>query len=207
MAVQFHQVHRAVSRDARDLVLWIGLRRQRAAREEVPRAAHRVQNGARRGLARRAHADPRGHVAGRAEVPRRGRLPVGLRQDQFRDADSAARVRRLEGDDHRRGHRLDQAGQGRPSLRDQSGGRVFRRRAGDVGEDQLQRDGDAARERHLHQRRADRRWRRLVGRDGAGAGASDRLAGQGLDSGRRQGGAQGGASRMRASRLPPRSAR
>ena len=35
------------------------LRRQRAARQEVPRAAHRQLAGAQRGLARRAHADRR----------------------------------------------------------------------------------------------------------------------------------------------------
>ena len=35
------------------------LRRQRAARQEVLRAAHRLGAGARRGLAGRAHADPR----------------------------------------------------------------------------------------------------------------------------------------------------
>ena len=43
------------------------------------------------------------------EVPRGGRLPERLRQDQFRDADPAGRLRRLEGHDHRRRHRLDQA--------------------------------------------------------------------------------------------------
>ena len=39
------QVHRAFSRDAGDLVLRLGLRRQRAARQEVPRAAHRLGHG------------------------------------------------------------------------------------------------------------------------------------------------------------------
>ena len=43
LAVQSdEQVHRALPRGARDLVLRIGLRRQRAARQEVPRAAHRL---------------------------------------------------------------------------------------------------------------------------------------------------------------------
>ncbi len=55
-----------------------------------------------------------------------------------------------------------------------------------------ERDGDAARERHLHQRRADRRRRRLVGgHDQGAAGASDRLAGQVVDARLR---AQGRAS-------------
>ncbi len=57
------QVHRALPGDARDLVVRLGLRRQRAARQEVLRAAHRLRDGARRGVARRAHADPEAHVA------------------------------------------------------------------------------------------------------------------------------------------------
>ena len=63
VAVQRHQVHRAVPRGARDLVLRLRLRRQRPARQEVLRAAHRQRDGARRGLARRAHADPQAHLA------------------------------------------------------------------------------------------------------------------------------------------------
>ena len=43
--------------------LWLRLRGQRAARQEVLRAAHRLGDGARSGLARRAHADPRRHRA------------------------------------------------------------------------------------------------------------------------------------------------
>ena len=68
MAVQpRQQVHRALPGDARDLVVRLGLRRQRAARQEVLRAAHRVGDGARRGLARRAHAHPQAHEpAGRS---------------------------------------------------------------------------------------------------------------------------------------------
>ena len=45
-----------------DLERRLRLRRQRAARQEVPRAAHRLDHGPRRGLARRAHADPRPRV-------------------------------------------------------------------------------------------------------------------------------------------------
>ena len=66
LAVQQDQVHRALPRDARDLELRLGLRRQRAARQEVLRAAHRLADGARPGLAGRAHADPRRHLARRA---------------------------------------------------------------------------------------------------------------------------------------------
>ena len=62
------------------------------------------------GLARRAHADPRRDLARGQEAPCRRGLPERLRQDQLRDADPAAGARRLEGDDDRRRHRLDQAG-------------------------------------------------------------------------------------------------
>ena len=55
------------------LVVRQRLRRQRAARQEVLRAAHRVGHGARRGLARRAHADPGRRVARRREDLRRRR--------------------------------------------------------------------------------------------------------------------------------------
>ena len=41
----------------------LGLRRQRAARQEVLRAAHRLGHGARRGLDGRAHAHPQAHLA------------------------------------------------------------------------------------------------------------------------------------------------
>ena len=56
-------------------------------RQEVLRAAHRLGHRPRRGLARRAHAahpaslDPAGK-----RLPRRRRVPVGVRQDQPRDA-------------------------------------------------------------------------------------------------------------------------
>ena len=59
------QVHRALPRDPRDLVVRLGLRRQRPARQEVLRAAHRLGDGPRRRLARRAHADPQAHQPGR----------------------------------------------------------------------------------------------------------------------------------------------
>ena len=71
----------------RDLVLRLGLRRQRAARQEVLRAADRLGDGARRGLDGRAHADPQAHLARGRDQVRDGRVPVRLRQDQPRDAD------------------------------------------------------------------------------------------------------------------------
>ena len=90
-------------------------------------------------------------------------------------------------------------------LRDQSRGRLFRRRAGNVVRVEPERDGHAARERDLHQRRADRRRRRLVGGDDQGAaGASHRLAGPVVDAGLRP---QGGAPECALHRLGGRSAR
>ena len=81
------QVHRPLPRDARDLVSYrLRLRRQRPARQEVPRAAHRLGDGARRRLARRAHADPQAHLPAGREQLRRRRVPERLRQDQPRDA-------------------------------------------------------------------------------------------------------------------------
>ena len=81
------QVHRPLPGDARDLVLRLGLRRQRPARQEVLRAADRLGDGPRRGLDGRAHADPQADLArGQGQVRDR-RLPVGLRQDQPGDAD------------------------------------------------------------------------------------------------------------------------
>ena len=74
-------------------------------------------------------------------VPRRRRVPVGVRQDQPRDA--AADHPRLEGRDHRRRHRLAAARRRRPPLGDQPGGRLLRRRP-----------------RHRRDTNADRRSRR-----------------------------------------------
>ena len=126
------QVHRALPGRARDLELRLRLRRQRAARQEVPRPAHRLDIGTRRRLARRAHADHRAsnRPEGREDV-RRGGVPERVRQDELRHAHPAAgiRRRRLEGHDRRRRHRLDQAGRRRQALRDQPRGRLLRRRA------------------------------------------------------------------------------
>jgi hypothetical protein len=101
VAVQRGEVHRPLPRDARDLVLRLGLRRQRAAGQEVLRAAHRLQHGPRRGLAGRAHAGSGCDRPGRQEAPRGRRLPQRLRQDQLRDAGAAGGLRGLEGHHHR----------------------------------------------------------------------------------------------------------
>ena len=88
------KIHRPLSRDARDLVVRLRLRRQRPAGQEMFRAAHRLQHRARRRLDGRAHADPRrGGSAGREDLRRRG-FPERLRQDEFRHADSARRASR-----------------------------------------------------------------------------------------------------------------
>ena len=100
VAVQQDQVHLALPGDARDLVLWLGLRRQRPAGQEVPRPAHRQREGARRGLDGRAHAHPQAHQSGRAGEVHGGGVPVRLRQDQPRHA--GPHDQGLEGGDHRR---------------------------------------------------------------------------------------------------------
>ena len=204
VAVQQDQVHRPLPRDPRDLVLRLRLRRQRAAGQEVLCPAHCLHDGARPGLAGRAHAADGRHHARRQEVPRRGGLSLGLRQDQFRDADPAQGLRRLEGHHHRRRHRLDQAARGRQALRHQSGSRLFRRGAGHESRDQPELHGHARAGRDLHQRRADRRRRRVVGGPGACARARAGLAGQGLDARRsRARPAPRRPTRMHASRSRP----
>ncbi len=88
--------------DARDLVLRIRLRRQRAAGQEVLCAAHRLGHGTGRGLDGRAHADPRRRITEGRQDLRRRRVPECLRQDQLRDADPAQGLRRVEGHHGRR---------------------------------------------------------------------------------------------------------
>ncbi len=153
---QGNEIHRPLPGNARDLVVRLGLRRERVAREEMLRAADRVGDGTRRRLACRAHADPRRDDAFRGQVPRGRRVPERVRQDELRDADSAEGVRGLEGHDDRRGHRLDQAASGRSLPRDQSGGGLLRRCPGHVVGIESERDGDAPRQRDLHERRAHR---------------------------------------------------
>ena len=120
----------------------------------------------------------------RRQPPGRG-VPERLRQDQPRHA--RAERPGLEGRDRRRRHLLDALRRGRPPVRDQPRGRLLRRRAGHVDEDQRQRDAHAVGQLHLHQRRADRRRRRVVGgHDRRAAGAPDRLEGPRLDAGLRR---------------------
>jgi hypothetical protein len=77
-------------------------------------------------------------------------------------------LRRLEGHHHRRRHRLDQAGPMAactPSTRKPATSAW----PGHQRKDQLQLHGLAARKHHLHQRGADRRRRRVVGRHDQGS--------------------------------------
>ena len=72
--------------DPGNLELRVRLRRKCVAGQEMLFTADRVGDGPRRGLARRAHADPQADLAGEQGVLLRRGLPVGLWQDQPRDA-------------------------------------------------------------------------------------------------------------------------
>ena len=61
-------LHRPLPRGAPDLERRLRLRRQRAARQEVLRAAHRQHHGPRPGLDGRAHAHPGARAAGRRDA-------------------------------------------------------------------------------------------------------------------------------------------
>ena len=70
------QVHRPLPGDPGDPVVRLGLRRQRPARQEVLRPAHRLGDGPRRRLAGRAHAHPQADQPGsrsRSTSPPRSR--------------------------------------------------------------------------------------------------------------------------------------
>ncbi len=90
VALQQGKIHRSFSGDARDLVVWLRLRRQCAARQEMLRVAHRVQHGARSGLDGRAHADRRDRESRRREDLRRGGIPERVRQNEPGHVDPAA---------------------------------------------------------------------------------------------------------------------
>ena len=209
VAVQRHEVHHPVPRGADDLELRLRLRRQRAARQEVLLAADRLGDGARRGLAGRAHADPQAHVPRAGRALRRGGVPERLRQDQPRDARPDHRG--LEGRDARRRHRLDAVRRGRPALRAQPGVRPVRRRARHRLGHQPQRDAHHRQgQLAVHQRRAHRRRRHLVGGDDRrAAGPPHRLEGPRLDArqstSRARTRTRGSARRSRSARSSRRS--
>ena len=161
------QVHRPLPGDPRDLVLRLRLRRQRAARQEVLRAAHRLGDGARRGLDGRAHADPQADLTGGGGQVHHRRVPERVWQDQPGDADPDARG--LDGGDDRRRHRVDEVRRGRPAVRDQPRGRFLRRGAGHRRGHQPERDPHDRAQLDLHQLCEDRRRRHLVGGSDRGA--------------------------------------
>ena len=82
MAVQRHQVHRAFPRDQVDLVVRVGIRRQRAPWQEVLRAADRLVDGARRGMVGRTHAHPQADVTRGPDPLHHGGIPQRLWEDQ-----------------------------------------------------------------------------------------------------------------------------
>ena len=125
-----------------------------------------------RRLARRAHAHRRHRESARRNALRRRRVSVRVRQDQSRDADSAAELSRsrLESLDRRRRHLLDDARRRWAPVGDQSRSRIFRRRAGHQRVDESERAGDDQARCDLHQRRRHRRQPAVVGRFARHAG-------------------------------------
>ena len=119
-----------------------------------------LRHGARRGLAGRAHADP-------GLTPRRMSKYIAAPSRACGKTNLAMMIPPLSGlEDHHRGrrHRLDQvrtrAGSGRSTRKMASSGSPPA-----PASDQPQRDGHDQEERDLHQLRAGRRRRRLVGGD------------------------------------------
>ena len=173
------QVHHPVPRRAPDLVVRIGLRRERAPRQEVLRAPHRLEDGEGPGLDGRAHAHPHAHEPREEAVPRDGRVPVRLRQDQPRH--DASEAPGLEAPDDRRRHRVAQAWRRRASLRHQPRERLLRRCAGNVDGLQPERAQELQEGHDLHERRPHPRRRHLVGGHGyQGPEGRHRLEGQSL---------------------------
>ena len=123
--------------------------------------------GKQRGLARRAHADPRRREPRGRDDVRRGGVPERVRQDELRDDDPAQALQGLEDLDRRRRHRVDArrrrtAGSGRSIPRPATSA-SRRARASRSNPNAMK---TIAQRHDLHQRRAHAGRRRVVGGQG-----------------------------------------
>ncbi len=121
----------ALPRGQRHLERRLGLRRQRAVGQEVPRPANRQLSGPPRRLDGRTHADPGRRESRGPRRVRRRRLPQRLRQDEPGDDGPAGRAQDqgLPRLDRGRRHRLDAHRRRRPAVGHQPRDRLLRRGA------------------------------------------------------------------------------
>ena len=136
------EVHRPLPRRAHDLVLRLRLRRQRPARQEVLRPAHRLGHGPRRGLDGRAHAHPQASPRPQGEKTMSRRpspAPAARRTSRCSIPPDVSRGWKVTtvGDDIA----WMRVGDGRPAPRREPRGRLLRRRPRHQREDQPQRHG------------------------------------------------------------------
>ena len=141
------------------------------------------------GLAGRAHADPRRRPPEGKKHHVAAAFPTACGKTNFAMLIPPQGLRGLEGHHHRRRHRLDQAGRRRPPVRDQPGGRLLRRRARAPTTRPTPTAWPACDTNVIFTNVAltddgDVWWEGMTEH---AAGAPDRLAGQGLDAGDRQG--------------------
>ena len=169
------------SRRSADLELRLRLRRQRPAGQEVLLAAHRLEDGPGRGLARRAHADPQTHLtpsSGCTTSPPPSRRPAAKPTWPCCPRHCPGGAPKPSATTSPGCGSAKTAG-----LCRQPRGGVLRCRPRHRRAHQPARDGHhRARQLDLHQRRAHRRRRRVVGRhDRRTPRAPDRLETPRLD--------------------------